>query len=56
VDYGIPEGTLQTFLEQRGFWQVKDASMEDLKKAYFSGPNQKREIAVGYAIANSKVK
>jgi hypothetical protein len=43
-------------MEERDFWQVKDASMEDLKKAYFSGPNQKREIAVGYAIASGKVK
>jgi methyltransferase (TIGR00027 family) len=53
--YGIPEGTLQSFLEQRGFCQVRDTSTEDLKKTYFSGSNQKREIAVGYAIANGTV-
>lgn len=54
--YGIPEGTLKSFLEQRGFCDVKDTTREDLKEAYFVGPNQNREVAVGYAIASGKVK
>ncbi len=50
LTFGIPEGTVETFLKQRGFQQVKDVNAEDLKTAYFSGKNAGRAVAGGYGI------
>ena len=55
-NFGIQEGTIKAFLEQRGFYQVCNADHEFLKKAYFTGANEKRKIASGYAIASAVVK
>jgi methyltransferase (TIGR00027 family) len=54
--FGIPEGTVTTFLEQRGFTDVKDADSKFLHDTYFHGVNAKRTIAYGYAIASAIVK
>jgi methyltransferase (TIGR00027 family) len=51
LTFGIAEGTLETFLKQRGFQCVKDIGVEDLRAAYFSGKNAGRAIAGGYGIA-----
>ncbi len=53
--FGIPEGALKAFLEQRGFCEVKDCTREELVKTYFTGPNLGRKVATGYAIASGKV-
>jgi len=53
--FGIPEGTVTAFLEQRGFTGVKDADHKFLHDAYFHGVNASRTVAYGYAIASAMV-
>jgi methyltransferase (TIGR00027 family) len=54
--FGIPEGTIASFLEQRGFTQVHDADFRYLHDMYFVGVNAKRTVADGYAIVSAVVK
>jgi methyltransferase (TIGR00027 family) len=42
--FGINEGTVETFLTQRGFTQVCNVTIEDCKKAYFQGKNKNRTV------------
>jgi methyltransferase (TIGR00027 family) len=51
MTFGIPAGTVEAFLKARGFRQVKDASADDLKAAYFTRKNADRKVAGGYGIA-----
>ena len=53
--FGIPEGTIEAFMQRRGFCSVKNATHEDFKRAYFTGVNQKRAVAAGYAIVSATV-
>ncbi len=53
--FGIPEGTIKQFLEQRGFEQVQDADAGFLTKTYFTGVNQNKRVAPGYAIVHATV-
>lgn len=55
IQFGIPEGTAESFLKARGFSQVKDVDADDLKTAYFTGKNAERKVAGGYGIAIGKV-
>jgi methyltransferase (TIGR00027 family) len=55
LNFGVPEGTIEKFLRQRGFVQVKNVTAGDLKKIYFTGVNQNREVAAGYAIVSAVV-
>jgi O-methyltransferase involved in polyketide biosynthesis len=50
LTFGIPKGTVETFLKERGFRQVKDVNAGDLKATYFTGRNVARPIAGGYGI------
>jgi methyltransferase (TIGR00027 family) len=54
--FGIPEGCVTEFLEQRGFTNVLNADHTYLHERYFTGINQKRSVAYGYAIASATVK
>jgi methyltransferase (TIGR00027 family) len=54
--FGIPEGKVTEFLEQRGFINVLNADHTFLHERYFTGSNKKRTIAYGYAIASAVVK
>jgi methyltransferase (TIGR00027 family) len=54
--FGIPEGKVTEFLEQRGFTQVHDADNTYLHDAYFKGENARRTVAYGYAIASAVVR
>jgi methyltransferase (TIGR00027 family) len=54
--FGIPQGTIESFLEQRGFTQVHDANCKYLHDTYFTGVNAKRTVTDGYAIASAVVK
>jgi methyltransferase (TIGR00027 family) len=54
--FGIPAGTVTSFLDQRGFTNVKDADHKFLHDTYFHGVNAKRTVAYGYAIASALVK
>lgn len=42
--FGIKEGTVETFLTQRGFTQTCNVTIEDCKKAYFQGINKNRIV------------
>jgi methyltransferase (TIGR00027 family) len=53
--FGIPMGSIQAFLEARGFTQVQNADHVALEKAYYSG-NRPRRVADGYAIVSAVVR
>ena len=55
LTFGIPEGTAGTFLRARGFQQVKDVTMDELRAAYFTGKNASRKVVGGYGIVIGKV-
>jgi methyltransferase (TIGR00027 family) len=50
LTFGIPEGTVETFLKERGFRHVNDINADDLKACYFNGKNAGRTVAGGYGI------
>jgi len=45
LKFGIDEGTVEAFLESRGFSQVHNVTGEDLKRTYFHGANKDRTIS-----------
>ena len=53
--FGIPAGTVESFLQQRGFAQVHNADHTILHDTYFTGVNRSRRVADGYAIATAYV-
>jgi len=53
--FGIPMDSIQAFLQERGFTQVKNADHVALEKAYYSGSRPCR-VADGYAIASAVVR
>ena len=53
--YGFDQGQIEPFLVQRGFGSVHDATLEDLKRLYFTGVNAGRFMPDGIAIASAKV-
>ena len=54
--FGIPIGSIQVFLEARGFTQVQNADHVALEKAYFSAGGRSRRVADGYAIVSAVVR
>jgi methyltransferase (TIGR00027 family) len=56
MTFGIPEGAVTQFLEQRGFTQVQDTDARILHATYFTGENARRTVAYGYAIASAVVR
>ena len=50
LTFGIPQGRVATFLQARGFRQVKDVTTEELRTAYFTGKNANRKVVGGYGI------
>ncbi len=53
--FGIEKEQIVDFMTQRGFTAVVNASAEDLRQQYFTGPNQGRPIADIYAIVYAAV-
>jgi len=53
--FGIDRGQIGTFLKQRGFDDVQNATLEDLKQKYFTGVNAGRVVPTGIAIASARV-
>jgi methyltransferase (TIGR00027 family) len=53
--FGIDKGNVTAFLEARGFSQVQDLTMDELKELYFTGPNAHRILQEGIAIATARV-
>ncbi len=55
IRFGLPVEKIEAFLRQRGFEQVKNICSEELKRLYFTGKNQARSVAAGYAIVSAAV-
>jgi methyltransferase (TIGR00027 family) len=55
LTFGIPEGMITTFLEERGFASVQDVNADDLKAAYCTGKNAGRRVVGGYGIALARI-
>jgi len=53
--FGIDRGQIGPFLNQRGFEEVQNMTLEDLKQKYFTGKNAGRVVPTGIAIASAKV-
>ena len=54
--FGIDRGQIMSFLAQRGFCDVIDTPIDDLKPKYFTGSNATRAIVTGHiAIASARV-
>lgn len=43
--FGIKEGTVETFLAERGFSKIKNVTSEDYNKVYFQGVNEGRTVS-----------
>lgn len=52
--FGIDRGEAGPFLAQRGFRDVKDTTLEELKAKYFTGKNAGRAVPSGIAIASAR--
>jgi hypothetical protein len=46
---------ISSFLEARGFVDVKDVSADDLKTMYCTGKNAGRAVAGGYGIVIGRI-
>ena len=55
LSFGIPEGSVEVFLRDRGFTQVDDMNAAGLKQAYFTGVNAVRKVSGGYGIVIGKI-
>ncbi len=53
--FGIDDGQIGPFLTRRGFRDVRNATLEDLKPLYFAGPNAGRVMPTGIAIVSARV-
>jgi methyltransferase (TIGR00027 family) len=53
--FGIDQGQLEPFLTRRGFRDVRNADVEELKRRYFTGPNAGRMLSKGVDIASASV-
>ncbi len=54
--FGIKEGTVETFLTQRGFSQIKNVTGEDLKRAYFHGRNENMKVCGLLSVVHAVIK
>jgi len=55
--FGFDHGQVGPYLTQRGFIDVIDMPLEDLKPKYFTGPNAARTMLTGHvAIASARVR
>jgi methyltransferase (TIGR00027 family) len=54
--FALKEEEVEGFLSKRGFYQVKGVSMESLKKAYFKGINENRNVTHLGGIAQATVR
>jgi methyltransferase (TIGR00027 family) len=53
--FGIDRGQIESFLTSRGFRDVHNTTIEDLKQLYFTGKNAGRIVPHDVAIASAKV-
>ncbi len=55
LSFGIEQGKLGVFLNQRGFKNIREITGGDLQRLYFYGANKNRSVANYYAIADAEV-
>ncbi len=55
LTFGVEEGSIGRFLNERGFRQIRDMDANGLKQIYFTGKNAERKIAGGYGIVLAEV-
>ena len=53
--FGVDKGQIEPFLTQRGFRDVRNVTLGELKERYFTGPNAGRTVPSGVAIASARV-
>jgi len=53
VLFGIEENTIEAFMQQRGFENIKDVTDTDLKQQYFTGRNSRRFISPIFSIVSA---
>jgi len=53
--FGIDKGQIEPFRARRGFRDVHDATLENLRRLYFTGPNAGRMMPTGIAIVSARV-
>ena len=54
--FGIKENKVESFLNERGFYNVKDAGSKDFKKAYFGEKHQNKKIKSWWRIVHATIK
>lgn len=54
--FGIDEGTIHKFLDQRGFLPIQIANGGFLRNTYFKGKNEKREVFQWFEYVHAQVK
>ncbi len=54
--FGIEEGTIESFLSERGFQQIKDISGDYYEAQYFTGPNSNRKGCCLCRVVHATVK
>jgi methyltransferase (TIGR00027 family) len=53
--FGINRGQVEPFLTQRGFRNVNNMTLDQLKQRYFTGPNARRTVPADIAIVSAVV-
>jgi len=53
--FGIEQGTIETFLAQRGFHKVTNVTHTFLKRDYLTGKNRRRKISPIFAIVHATI-
>lgn len=53
LQFGVNEGTVVTFLAERGFSRVQNVTAEEYKKMYFHGINKDREVCSLFSLAHA---
>ena len=53
--FGIVAGQVEPFLARRGFCDVHNGKIGDLRPVYFTGPNARRTIPTGLAIVTARL-
>ncbi len=54
--FGIEANAVERFLSERGFYQVKNVSMDCLRRTYFKGKNRDRKLSCWVGLVHAKVK
>ncbi len=55
LKFGIEDGTVETFLEKRGFSQICNVTSQDYRNAYFHGANKDRDVCSFLSFAHAMV-